>query len=146
MLIPIHGEGICQSYLCWECLQVCLLMTSLASSPFMLSWVIGSRRILRPRFLLAAFVDHFFPSWRRKLVAIQDQLTCLQLFHWLRLKSTASWVGLGERGILSGFISGVLIEAIVFVVLVTSRVPSANCGFLNRFINWCAKDKRWDFF
>ena len=30
-------------------------------SPCMLSWVIGSRRMLRPRFLLAAFVLHFFP-------------------------------------------------------------------------------------
>lgn len=38
-----------------------LNLKPLVSSPCMLSWVIGSRRILRPRFLLAAFVCHFLP-------------------------------------------------------------------------------------
>ena len=118
-----------------------LLLTSNAFPPFMLSWVIGSRRILKPRFLLAAFVDHFFPFWRRQFVANQDWYTCPQLFHWLCLKSIVR--GFCERRILSGLISCVQVEAVVFVVLVTSRMPSGNLRFSDWIIDRFAEESQF---
>ena len=49
--------------------------------------------------------------------------------------------GFRKGRVLSVLITGVRVEASVFVVLVTSRVPASNLCFFNRIIDGLAEQK-----
>ena len=96
--------------------------------PFMLSWVMGSRRILRPRFLLAAFVFHFLPSWDREIIKVgMSKQNFLYLSWRICLKVAVRCFSERRMIILFFIVSGK--KTLVFVVLVTSCVPTSKAWF-----------------